>query len=148
LAPDIAGAEITANNNEVCYACHLQPGAANNDRIAAFNRLGGDIHGEGESTRTAGSPGLLEPYDYRMEQLDCKVCHDPHGSPNLYWLKTQINDSDNITISGIESSDREDWEGFCAACHTFSHEPVAEYDTCVTCHFHGASLDDSETARF
>jgi predicted CXXCH cytochrome family protein len=149
LAPTIAGTGITANDNQVCYSCHLQSWIPNYLKIAFFDDpVTGDVHGAADSSKTAGSPGLLDPYDYGMEQIECKACHDPHGSGNVYWIRTRVNDTEAITLEGTEAADRADWEGFCGACHTYTHDSTETYDLCVTCHFHGAGADETETTIF
>lgn len=143
LATTIAGGTVNDNDNSVCYACHIEP------KIASFDAtVTGDIHGAADSTKTAGSPGLIDPYAYRTDQIKCTVCHNPHGTGNVFWTPTEINGIGAISVDGTTASDRSQWEGYCASCHTYSHESTATYDTCVACHFHGASTDASATTRF
>ena len=142
LETTIAGNPITANDNNVCYSCHVEP------KIASFDTSPGDVHGATDSTKTPGSPGLVAPYDYRSAPIKCTICHNPHGSGNVDWTPTSINATSGISVDGTAAANRGQWEGYCAACHTYTHDTTATYDLCVTCHFHGAGNDASATTQF
>lgn len=143
LETTIAGNPISANDNSVCYACHVET------KIVRFNESSptGDIHGANESTKTPGSGGLKPPYDWRQAQIDCKVCHNPHGTANVYWIPTKVNGTD-VSIDGTSAADRAEMQNFCSACHLFSHENTSTYDECLTCHFHGSNADTDTTTTF
>ncbi|MDP1808874.1 MAG: cytochrome c3 family protein [Actinomycetota bacterium] len=142
LETTIAGSPITANNNEVCYACHVEPA------IASYDTSPGDVHGAMDSTKTTGTAGLIAPYGYRQPQIRCPVCHNPHGTGNVYWIQPSINGTSPISVDGTAAVDRPQWEGMCAACHTYTHDSTTTYDLCVTCHFHGAGADGDSTTTF
>jgi hypothetical protein len=94
------------------------------------------------------------------DSLDCKACHDPHGTMNNWALKTTIVSADgNKRIDGIPvfeipagsitptSPVGYDYRFWCAACHVFdpaTHDAMAPgSDTsvmgtsdCNECHHH------------
>lgn len=148
LETTIAGSPITDNDNQVCYACHKVPGISRYADIVSYDTSPGDIHGATDSTETSGAPGLISPYKYRQPQILCNDCHSPHGTGNVAWIRESINSTGNISIDGTEATDRPDWEGMCATCHTYSHDSTTAYDRCVTCHFHGAGSDADSTTTF
>lgn len=143
LETTIANTPITANDNSVCYVCHVE------SKITYFNETSptGDIHGANESTKTPGSGGLKAPYDWRQPQIDCKVCHSPHGTASVYWIPSEVNGV-NVSVDGTAAANRAQMEEFCSACHLFSHENTSTYDTCMSCHFHGANTDTDTTTTF
>lgn len=142
LLDSIKNTSITVNDNSVCYACHPVDLA---DPSQYFIQLSpnGDIHGVGESTETTSAPGLKSPNAYRMKELLCRKCHDPHGSENLFWIPK------NIDQQAIEVKDASDSAGiidFCATCHESSYiHGGTPPDDCFSCHFHGANAVDSDT---
>jgi hypothetical protein len=60
--------------------------------------------------------------------LSCTDCHEPHGSPNKWLLRTTVNSKIGLSVSSGS-----DWWDFCTACHTSSHNP----GSCSACHLHG-----------
>jgi len=80
-----------------------------------------DQHGAWSDAGTSGEGELLAPYTNGYNHiLSCTDCHEPHGSPHPFLLRTCVNGKDGITVS-IESGE-EDWGhlclyDFCTACH-------------------------------
>lgn len=143
LETTIAGSPVAANDNSVCYACHVET------KITRYNETSptGDIHGVNESTKTPGSGGLKAPYDWRQPQIDCKVCHNPHGTANVYWIPKQVN-GNAVTLESTTATDKAQMQNFCDSCHIFTHENTSTYDQCLSCHFHGANADTDTTTTF
>lgn len=145
LQTTINTVSIAANDNTVCYACHISAAIASYDNTAT-----GDIHGAVDSTETTPT-GLLSPYVYDGGQpsIRCTICHSPHGTQSVYWIQPTINATSGISIDGTTAVDRGQWEAACAACHIYSHDSTdTTRDICVDCHFHGAGNDSSATTRF
>ncbi len=133
---------ITANDNELCYSCH-PVSALDPTQYYQVTSPTGDIHGLGESTETTSEPGLRPPYNYRMDELLCKTCHDPHGSKSLFWMRDTINEVD---VDIEDASDSVGITSFCSACHEPSYiHSGSPPDGCFTCHFHGANSVDTDT---
>lgn len=106
----------------------------------------GDRHGK------KGEPGAADPYyGFRTEPYGsgtagtwteyqvvmCTDCHDPHGSPNEFLLRTCVNGKDDIVVGGPGQ-----WLDFCTACHyltygTHYHGDGPTSDRCPDCHGHG-----------
>jgi cytochrome c1 len=92
------------------------------------------------SPRHNGVGSLKPPYnDTTNYVLSCTDCHEPHGSPNEYLLRTSVNGTDNIQIpvSGYYAE-------FCAACHYINADHILHTsDNCGgTCHNHDSSKDE------
>ncbi len=142
LLNNINGTTITASDNSVCYACHPVDLA---DPSQYFVQLSpsGDIHGVADSTETTSAPGLKPPYSYRMKELLCRKCHDPHGSENLFWIPKNI---DQQVIEVKDASDSAGILDFCSTCHETSYiHGGTPPDDCFSCHFHGANSVDADT---
>ncbi len=82
-----------------------------------------------------------ENYNY---VLSCTDCHESHGSPNEWLLRTSVNGKDNITTDRWEG----DWWDFCTACHvltqgtfTYHRDLYAATPKCPACHEHGNAPD-------
>ena len=137
-----------------CYKCHnlgLPPGItdANLPERNGYGLWGAhwynEEHGaghdlemwEGSSEETyqhIKSPYKDNEYHYDFNYLlSCTDCHEPHGSPNPFLLRTCVNGKDNITVEVIG----DDWGGlklydFCTACHvvyTSDNPPPTPYTT-------------------
>jgi hypothetical protein len=81
--------------------------------------------------------------------LNCTDCHEPHGSPNEFLLRTtvngvQVNVNNGGPIGGTRSGC---WYNFCTACHglntnSIEHDPsqgcprLPLNATCYDCHRH------------
>jgi len=142
LQTTINAGPIAANDNTVCYACHME------SKIASYDTTSGDVHGATDSTETTPT-GLLSPYVYGQPSIRCVVCHSPHGTQNVYWIQPSINATSGISVDGTTAAQRGQWEGACAACHAYTHDSTdTAYDICVACHFHGAGNDSSTTTKF
>ncbi|MBW1743663.1 MAG: hypothetical protein JRJ47_09580 [Deltaproteobacteria bacterium] len=66
--------------------------------------------------------------------LSCTDCHEPHGSPNEWVLRTSVNGKDNINWA-----EQDGFLQFCTACHWLT--PQHDSGTCGTCHYHGSWYD-------
>ncbi|RLC67872.1 MAG: hypothetical protein DRH97_04275 [Chloroflexi bacterium] len=118
----------------------------------------GEEHGKNHDAGSSGEGTVKAPYtDGNSYCLSCTDCHEPHGSPNPFLLRTCVNGKDGISIS-IASYDPlfDDWRSlalydFCTACHvvyttdtdpraegqhrTFTSEQAPTKD-CAMCHTH------------
>jgi len=114
-----------------CLDCHLREVPetktdAPNRQHPQLNLIAIDWGPSGDQMGEAHSPGhgngdvggaLKAPYtadgngngDY---VLSCSDCHEPHGSPNEYLLRTCVNGKDDCTVPANGQ-----WYNFCTACH-------------------------------
>jgi hypothetical protein len=133
-----------------CYGeCHeraINAGKTDHDRdLFAINwESDGDQHGKRytpshvhEAWPQCG--GLKAPYNADENGngdyvLSCTDCHEPHGSPNEWVLRTSVNGKDNINWA-----DPDGFLQFCTACHSLTLQHDA--GTCGTCHYHGSWYD-------
>jgi hypothetical protein len=79
-----------------------------------------------------GSDCLGTSTEYKV--VMCTDCHDPHGSPNEFLLRTCVNGHDGLTVPGPG-----EWWDFCRACHYLEYNPGYHSSslTCPNCHGHG-----------
>ena len=119
------------NSVAFCLGCHSRevPEAktdAPNRQHPQLNLIAIDWGPSGDQMGEAHSPGtgpgdvggaLKEPYTADVNGdgdyvLSCTDCHEPHGSPNEYLLRTCVNGKDDCTVpaNGL-------WYNFCSACH-------------------------------
>jgi hypothetical protein len=90
-----------------------------------------DMHG-----RRVGSPSKLQaPFAGKSGLvLNCTDCHEPHGSDNIYLIRTSWN---GVSVSVTGEGDAQ-WKGICYyRCHDRKH---AGREGCSTCHRHGFAL--------
>jgi hypothetical protein len=108
-------------------------------------------HGLGLAKGTGSRPShdwnasLREPYFYGMGPLACTECHDPHGSSNVFHLRSEINGRTGLIASTLEGGDWQNNVEWCGACHVLS--PSHEWrnqdsegnaiGNCIECHAHG-----------
>ncbi len=137
------------NFGTFCYDCHYYGNVASTehgilDRInwgtdyvaeAPPNR-----HGTYHSDET-GMGYTIAPYtggETKKYILSCTDCHEPHGSPNEWLLRTSVNGKDNISVP-----EPGEWWEFCTACHVLTNgtdmyhkPPPRAAPICPTCHGH------------
>ncbi|MDT8442300.1 MAG: CxxxxCH/CxxCH domain-containing protein, partial [Desulfuromonadales bacterium] len=126
--------------NQSCTACHDAAAAGHFDVTKGDTRLNAGF-----------SCASCHTTIVTHQVLDCAACHDPHGSSNIYMVKT---DSSNFagTVAfadktGTDSYDEDDTvntDDICATCHIY---PTVTHNTrtnegvrhnegtdCFTCH--------------
>lgn len=102
-----------------------------NDLTEPGNR---SVHG-----KFAGDPSgfgnPIAPYTDNTKNyvLSCTDCHEPHGSPNEWLLRTTVNGKVNISITSSGC-----WMSFCTACHVLTGGGWHQAGTqkCSGCHYH------------
>ncbi|MBW6510959.1 MAG: CxxxxCH/CxxCH domain-containing protein [Desulfuromonadaceae bacterium] len=153
-----SGNYVVSNNsaaNKICESCH--DGAD----VGHFDGVSGDdmrllaaamtctisCHGIGGS---ALKNGIVT-----HQSKSCNVCHDPHGSSNIYMVKATSAGGYSGTvvfnsITGIDSYDEDDVanaDDICATCHSYGGGAVTTHNNqtnegvahkegldCFTCH--------------
>ncbi len=94
----------------------------------------GDQHGKAYQPGHGidGKLGELKfPYsDDGSYVLSCTDCHEPHGSPNAFLLRTSVNGIEDIEVQS-------DLTEFCSACHVVYTGPAQHSQgNCTLCHRH------------
>ena len=105
---------------------------------------GGDTHGL-QNSSSFSDKGITKP-PYGVEGtnyvLSCTDCHETHGSPNQWLLRTTVN---GVDVGEFEQGK---WYNFCLACHEFtvSYTPHDYPDmmpcSTTSCHYHGRGDDN------
>lgn len=114
-----------ANDNSQCASCHNDP-----TKVPTASEQNVLSH----ITTTGGAA-----------TSDCKSCHDPHGTTNLYMVKTTINGK-TISFTNLSSGFVKTvapFDGLCQVCHTAtshfrSGQAMDGHPTrnCLSCHGH------------
>ena len=104
----------------------------NLDKIDWANQHHGKTHVGGVIGATI-APYTDKDYNYVMA---CTDCHEPHGSPNEWLLRTCVNGIE-VSIPGPGRF----WY-FCQACHTITQHwaPWNDELDCSQCHNHGFDI--------
>jgi predicted CXXCH cytochrome family protein len=119
------------------------------------------IHGFASSADPAVATSHLRAdmgYKYG-DILECRACHDPHGTPNRTAINSRVPSADGSKIVGgllvASATGIRDYRFFCTACHTWDsadHDPRATLaagvpvDTtvfpvnCAACHKFGSLI--------
>ena len=161
-----------------CTDCH------NNTNIISSTDLGRNLntfdwnnekHGKGAAddnipnvNEPASCNRILAPYQVGAcgtYALSCTDCHEPHGSPNLFLVRKEVNSAvvtvDTGTGAGPSGNPNSEWMNLCNKCHNMAigdgrhdhpgtippggtgcslicHGPLAnQYALCTNCHNHG-----------
>ena len=146
--PAIMGADVTGNDNSVCYACH----ASGSGGTYSFETSGypstGPWTGEltydvsWDSTTHAGNGHLNAEWPGKTYAPgDCKNCHDVHGTANDY---DQLRTEDEVGTEGVYGFSESDLT-LCFNCHdgTPAGDIKRFYPQAV-----GGSAEQTETTRF
>jgi len=155
------GSNLPNFKNFCTIQCHGRQDVYSTERsrnliqINWANQYLGDQHGKAHlSGNWDGDLFLIQggytvaPYEDPDENynyvLCCTDCHEPHGSPNEWLLRTSVNGKDNITTDRWEG----DWWDFCTACHvltggiyTYHRDLYTVLPRCPACHQHGNDPD-------
>jgi predicted CXXCH cytochrome family protein len=113
-----------------------------------------NVHGFGTASGPTTTTAYLRPdmgYTYNTV-LECRSCHDPHGTMNNYALQQNVvSASGNKTVSGVVVAKVPgggyDLRFFCSTCHLFdsaTHDLSSMANTstttfpmdCTACHRH------------
>lgn len=184
-APSGTWTTSRGNQSEFCLTCHdggTLPTADQTEPWApAVTGRGGatvapDVastwgmspHGAGVGSNPTTTTANLRPemgFSYG-DQLECRSCHQHHGSANMHMIRQDIRSADgDVTFNGIacvripagalgpNSPEGHDLRFMCGTCHVFnplSHDERAgieapdstaqfPYD-CTTCHNHASGL--------
>jgi len=140
------------NFAQFCYTCHVvgisdeytdanippREIAGDDYGLWAVKWMGSDgstdQHGAYWDAGTSGEGDVKAPYTSGYNHgLSCLDCHEPHGSPNPFLLRTCVNGKDGITVS--IAAGESDWGhlalyDFCTACHevyTSNTNPAANF---------------------
>jgi hypothetical protein len=114
---------ILVNDNNLCASCH-------NSAVVgiAFRNMSTHVTKDGRA-------------------LNCRDCHDPHGSANLSMIRSQINGVSIVFTDKINSFvDPASNLGLCQVCHTLTNHykagvPESGHFTsgCLNCHTHNSA---------
>jgi len=153
--------------NTFCIDCHNATNTIYSTNLGRnLKTIDWDIekHGKGNATDyitvdapyTSGSGSL-------GYVLACTDCHEPHGSPNAFLIRKEVNGG---TLGGtISTFSTTDWKYLCARCHNDNNEYIHHDATdrpynasscsnchgagspkppieCSNCHFHGSWVND------
>ena len=148
----------TPDYNSFCIDCHnntnLIWSAALGRNLRTFNwsleQHGGGNAANGRPTQAE----VLSPFsdtNLGSYTLSCLDCHEPHGSSNIYLIRSSVNaGSVSLTNSANE------WDNLCKRCHTASdsnaiqsiHHEFQSVLDCIDCHFctsnGGRCISDSD----
>lgn len=135
----------TPDYNSFCIDCH------NSTNLIWSENLGRNLrtfnwtleqHGGGDADDDRPTqPEVLPPFSDTYlgnYTLSCLDCHEPHGSSNLYLVRTSVNAG---TVSLRQTT--YDWDNLCSRCHVASDGPALqnihhEYRSvlnCIDCHY-------------
>jgi len=164
---DVSRSTSSGDLTTVCLACHggippegvvLPTGMSS---LAPWSSAVGDFHGA-RAGIGFGSAAVKTPYTRSSGGIECTICHDAHGTGNVYHIPSVVNgrggivatDGDElmtVCISCHEGS-VDNWHAPCVSCHLESSHWVASQDLnrltsllpsassdCTECHGHGRS---------
>jgi predicted CXXCH cytochrome family protein len=124
------------NTTNTIYSTTLGRNLKKIDWITSAGESGGDKHGKNVATDTAAaSIHLKNPYlgvwTAAGLVLACTDCHEPHGSPNVFLLRNEVNGgvlSNSITAFSLNLCSFPGTDGnkvlgsLCNRCHKDDHD--------------------------
>jgi predicted CXXCH cytochrome family protein len=137
--PTTGGGASAPDVNTVCLDCHSGWGVMST-RYGELMALGSSGGRHGAYHSTTHNPyygGLNDPYEeWDFVTMMCTDCHEPHGSPNEFLLRTCVNGKSNILIT-----EPGNYREFCTACHWLgSYHAGSSVDDCTGCHYHNVNF--------
>lgn len=136
----------TPNYNTFCIDCHN----ISNDEIWS-DALGRNLrafdwsleqHGGGSAANNRPTQAeVVSPFldtSLGTYSLSCLDCHEPHGSSNIYLIRTSVN-GNSVMLTNSENQ----WDNLCSCCHVASdanalqniHHEYQNVLDCIECHF-------------
>jgi predicted CXXCH cytochrome family protein len=155
------GSTVTTNGSNLtdtvtfCTDCHNATNiifSTTLGRNLAFVDWTLEVHGAGlarDATHDKGT--IIAPYNEASASdyvLSCLDCHEPHGSPNDFLLRQEVNGT------AVAAPVTTNWVNFCATCHNVTavgaggpcnnntdHGSYASpAGNCINCHGHGQTF--------
>ena len=150
-----------------CLSCHSNiVNSSNLGNLTAIN-WATDVHGAGLARDGNHNKGSINgPYTEASGTnyiLSCLDCHEPHGSPNTYLLRPEVNGAQVTPPNPLAAqvitanNSTNNWATFCNACHTVgagttggtlcinaNHPTGYPNIDCSQCHYHGSVGTPSE----
>ncbi len=128
----------TTNNNSFCASCH----DAISGKVPTAGKQDMKTHVISHAEAVSGNPSM-----------NCKVCHDVHGTSNLHMILTTITwgavgtpiSFTNLSTGYVKNT--VGYDGLCQTCHTSlkyfnKGQPFSSFShptkNCLSCHSHKA----------
>lgn len=167
----VTQAAKTPNYNAFCTDCHNSSNSIYSTELGRNLRTFDwslEAHGEGRAEDWRTRLEMQAPYadsSLGVYVLSCMDCHEPHGSSNVFLIRTSVNAGAVSLPPGLES-----WNDLCSRCHLdigdlheHHHRVSTDYDCtdchlmrpmhgeagemqpCINCHYHGSSSGELQT---
>ncbi len=154
----------------LCTDCHDDVNTINSTSLGRnLNKFNWNTEQHGGGAAADGCGDIKSPYQTAQcgtYVLSCTDCHEPHGSPNLFLIRKEVNGAE-VTVDagaapGPDSRANTEWMFLCERCHdglnipdgnhihpsfvppqvsgcSFlqCHNAGDEYRLCTDCHNHG-----------
>ncbi len=168
LEPDGLGsiqatqAAKTPDYSEFCSDCHNATNTIYSTTLGRnLKKVDWEIekHGKGNADGYLSvDPPFIAGASSLGYVLSCLDCHEPHGSPYPFLLRSSINGATLTTPPA--STDTLDWNYVCDSCHDNSNGQIHHFSAdqayagsqcgrchgsnwhCVNCHYHGSWVND------
>lgn len=154
-----SGSNLT-DFNTFCMDCHNSTNSiystllGRNLLVIDWGAGAGDLHGQ----PTGNSAQVILPYTSNNSYvLACTDCHEPHGSPNIFLTRREVNNG-IVTVTGeAQAVSATQWASLCERCHgdrvavgaphhiaalsslCGTCHPGGAFASCTSCHFHGSN---------
>ena len=136
-----------------CTSCHDAGSSHISGTLGSYNRLlQPSINGQCASCHnttmvSAAFRNMSTHVDLNGNSLNCSDCHDPHGTGNLYMIRSNIKGSTiSFTDDQVGLVDPNSNRGLCQVCHTLTNHyragvPETSHFTsgCLGCHSHNSA---------
>jgi len=102
------------NTTNTIYSTTLSRNLGPIDWVTTGGESGGDKHGINGATVGIAIDPPFSPLKYGQYVLSCTDCHEPHGSPNPYLIRREVNGS---LLAGTVGSGTKSYGYLCRQCH-------------------------------
>lgn len=131
--------------NQSCDACHVTTPAGHLDATAGDTRLIGGF----TCDSCHGAAGTATKKNINTHQSsNCTVCHDPHGSTNIYMVNTgsaafsgTVAFTATTGANSYDEVDAANGDDICATCHTAGNQTQQHNNKTNTGVAHNEGLD-------
>ncbi len=85
------------------------------DWVTTGGETGGDKHGKNYATVGIAIDPPFDPINYGQYVLSCTDCHEPHGSPNAYLIRREVNGG--VLAGTVGGGYAKSYGYLCRQCH-------------------------------
>lgn len=150
----------TPDYDTSCIDCHNDINIISSSLLGTLKTFDWSLeqHGWGDADIDTNKTEMQPPYsdaNLGAYVVSCMDCHEPHGSPNIYLIRSSVN-AGPVSLAEVVGADRSyiPWDNLCTRCHASAgdlqglHHTYRSEFNCLDCHYfssnNGQAISNSD----